>query len=155
MTAKADDGNDLIITKWIFDDGNGLTISLFRYADIADKYEADIFSVDMLRELCKTVSEYDHDMDGRGMLVIEPPSISARIVNQYSFFSVTPMGMTDMERFLDENTENTVKYVIDRSLRWRVRDMLDTLNVSERIVYPGLDGLSKWIARHYFVKDEE
>ena len=51
-------------------------------------------------------------------------------------------------------TEHTVKYVIDRELRWRVRDMLDQLNMSERIVYPGLDGLSKWIARHYFVKDE-
>ena len=34
LTAKADDGTDLIITKWAFDDGNGLTISLFRYADM-------------------------------------------------------------------------------------------------------------------------
>ena len=60
--------------------------------------------------------------------------------------------MTDIEGFLDKNTSNTVMYVIDRHLRWRVRDMLDQLNMSERIVYPGLDGLSKWIARHYFVK---
>ena len=48
-----------------------------------------------------------------------------------------------------------MKYVIDRKLRWRVRDMLDQLNMSERIVYPGLDGLSRWIARHYFVKEQE
>ena len=60
--------------------------------------------------------------------------------------------MADVERFLDENTKNTVKYVIDKSLRWRIRDMLDQLNISERIVYPGLEGLSKWIGRHYFVK---
>jgi hypothetical protein len=32
--------------------------------------------------------------------------------------------------------------------------MLDQLNMSERIVYPGLDGLSRWIARHYFVKEK-
>ena len=30
--------------------------------------------------------------------------------------------------------------------------MLDELNISERIVYPGLEGLSRWIGRHYFVK---
>jgi hypothetical protein len=60
--------------------------------------------------------------------------------------------MDDVEAFLNENTENTVMYVLDRQLRWRVRDMLDQLNMSERIVYPGLDGLSRWIARHYFVK---
>ena len=88
------------------------------------------------------------------MVVIEPPSIEQRIVNQYSFFSVVPMGISDIEDFLDRRTRNTVKYVIDKKLRWRVRDMLDQLNVSERIMYPGLDGLSKWISRHYFVKED-
>ena len=34
LTAKTNDGNDLIITKWAFDEGNGLTISLFRYSDM-------------------------------------------------------------------------------------------------------------------------
>ncbi|MBR5349155.1 MAG: hypothetical protein IK125_07965, partial [Lachnospiraceae bacterium] len=75
-----------------------------------------------------------------------------RIVNQYSFFSIIPMDMQDVERFLNEHTENTVKYIIDKSLRWRVRDMLDQMNISERIVYPGLEGLSDWIARHYYVR---
>ena len=60
--------------------------------------------------------------------------------------------MTDIEAFLDAHTQHTVKYVIDRQLRWRVRDMLDSLNISERLLYPGLEGLSKWIARHYYVK---
>ena len=31
--------------------------------------------------------------------------------------------------------------------------MLDQFNISERVLYPGLDGLSKWIARHYYVMD--
>ena len=75
-------------------------------------------------------------------------------MNQYSFFSVIPMEMENVEDFLDRCTEHTVKYVIDRKLRWRVRDMLDQLNMSERIVYPGLDGLSRWIARHYYVKEK-
>lgn len=30
--------------------------------------------------------------------------------------------------------------------------LLDQFNISERIIYPGLDGLSRSLARHYFVK---
>ena len=113
-----------------------------------------VFTVDGLAGITGSLKQYDEDMGDRAMAVIEPPSIDLRIVNQYAFFSVIPSGMDDVEKFLDENTENTVKYIIDKKLRWRVRDMLDQLNISERTVYPGLDGISKWLARHYFVKDE-
>ena len=123
-----------------------------RYQEIVNRKQSTIFSVDMLLEAADSLSEYDSDMGDSAMVIIEPPSINQRIVNQYSFFSLVPMQMTDIERFLDEHTENTVKYIIRADLRWRVRDMLDQLNMSERIVYPGLDGLSKWIARHYYVK---
>lgn len=111
-----------------------------------------IFSVDTLNSITGSLHQYDRDMGNHAMVVIEPPSINQRIVNQYSFFSVVPLEMEDIEGFLNRYTENTVKYVIDKNLRWRIRDMLDQLNMSERIVYPGLDGLSRWIARHYYVK---
>ena len=123
------------------------------YQQVMRQYQAEVFSVDMLGAAAQSLEQYDRDLGDRGMVVLEPPSIDARIVNQYSFFSVIPMGLENVEDFLQEHTENTVKYVIDRSLRWRVRDMLDQLNMSERTVYPGLDGLSRWIARHYFVKE--
>ncbi len=125
-----------------------------KYQQVMRDYQAEVFSVDMLGEAAQSLAQYDRDLGNRGMVVLEPPSLSARIVNQYSFFSVIPMDMENVEEFLDRYTENTVKYVIDRRLRWRVRDMLDQLNMSERIVYPGLDGLSRWIARHYYVKEQ-
>ena len=59
-----------------------------------------------------------------------------------------------LEEFLNTYTEQSVKYIIKKELRWRIRDMLDKLNLNERIVYPGLDGLSQWLARHYYVKAE-
>ena len=63
-----------------------------------------------------------------------------------------PLNLSGIEAFLENYTEDTVRYIISRELCWRIRDMLDQLNVSERTVYPGLDGLSLWLARHYYVK---
>ena len=60
--------------------------------------------------------------------------------------------MDDIESFLDSYTNKTVRYVINKNIKWQVRDMLDQLNISERIVYPGLDGLTKWLSRRYYVK---
>ena len=127
---------------------------------LPEKYRAEcrrvnntVFSVDMMQNVCDSLEQYDEDMGTDSMVIIEPPSVDPRIVNQYSFFSVIPSGMDDIEKFLDENTNETYKYVIDKDLRWQVRDMLDHQNISERIVYPGLDGLSRWLGRHYFVKE--
>ena len=123
-----------------------------RYRSAVNRVQSTIFTLDMLGELTGSLNQYDIDMGNQSMVVVEPPSINSRIINQYSFFSIVPMEMTDIEKFLNDRTDHTIKYVIDRKLRWRVRDMLDQLNMSERIIYPGLDGLSKWIARHYYVK---
>ncbi|MBQ7446173.1 MAG: FRG domain-containing protein [Clostridia bacterium] len=126
-----------------------------RYQKALSESTTSIFSVKTLSSVTESLEQYDMDMRGDSMVVVEPPSIEQRIVNQYSFLSIVPMGMPDVEQFLDDKTSNTVKYVIDGKLRWRLRDMLDQLNISERIVYPGLEGLSSWIARHYFVKKRE
>ena len=112
-----------------------------------------VFSVANLSEVTNSISEYDQAMGNRVWVTLEPPSIDQRIVNQYSFFSVIPSGISDIEAFLNENTNNTVKYVIDKCLRWDLRDILDQMNMNERMIYPGLDGIAKWIARHYFVRE--
>ncbi len=123
------------------------------YKKAVRKKNSMIFTVDMLKELTgNSLKQYDQDMGNSAMVIFEPPSLNQRIINQHSFFTAVPTGIEDIEQFLADNTSDTVKYVIDKKLRWRVRDMLDQLNMSERIVYPGLEGVSKWIARHYYVK---
>ncbi len=124
-----------------------------KYDAMLDEENAGIFTVEMLDKIAGSTDEYDRDMGNRSMVIIEPPSIDPRIINQYSYFSIIPSEMNDIEKFLADNTNNTVKYIIKKELRWRIRDMLDQLNINERIVYPGLDGLSTWLARHYYVKE--
>lgn len=114
--------------------------------------KAYLFTVEMLNQLVDSLDKYDADMDNKSMVLIEPPSIDQRIINQYSYFSIIPSGMDSIEEYLESKTVNTTKYIIDKSLKWRVRDMLDQMNINERIAYPGLDGLTMWIKRHYYVK---
>ena len=123
-----------------------------KYRTELDSNSKFLFSLDTLTKVVDSIENYDKDMEGKAFVSIEPPSIDQRIVNQYSFFSIIPSDMEDVESFLDNCTQNTVKFIIKKEIRWDVRDLLDQYNVSERLLYPGLDGLSKTLARHYFVK---
>ena len=124
-----------------------------KYKLVMEQSQTTVFSLKMLHDACDSLETYDEDMGKRAMLIVEPPSIEQRIVNQFSFFSIVPMGMDDVVDFLDKHTKNTVRYIIKKEIRWQVRDLLDQLNISERIVYPGLDGLSQWLERHYYVRN--
>ena len=116
------------------------------------KEGAKVFSIEMLNNVAKTYTEYDRLTNGESMVILEPPSIDPRIVNQYAFFSVIPGQVNDIEQFLSDFTSKTVKYIIKKDLKWQIRDFLDEANISERMVYPGLDGICKWLSRHYYVK---
>ena len=123
------------------------------YQKVMKKYSTTVFSMNMLEEACESPEQYDRDMKMDNMLVMEPPSLDRRIISQYSFFSIVPNDMQDIEKFLDTNTHKTVRYIIAKELRWQIRDFLDHQNITERIVYPGLDGLAQWLGRHYYVRE--
>lgn len=123
-----------------------------KYLDKLNEKKTFIFSVDNFSNVAHGILEYDSDMHGDAFVMLEPHYIDQRIVAQYSFFSVIPSDMKSVEEFLDTNTDKTRKYVIDRKLRWDLRDILDRLNMNERMIYPGMDGIAKWLARHYYNK---
>ena len=86
--------------------------------------------------------------DNPYVLFFEPASMLDRIVNQYALFSVTSdpkVGISD----LPAGGECCVKYIIPREVKLEIRDKLDYVNISERMIYPGLDGICRWIARRY------
>lgn len=125
-----------------------------KYKTALKEKKTFIFSVNLLSGITNSIEEYDRDMADQSLVVIEPPSLDQRIVNQYSFFTILPNGINDFDKYLENNTENTVKYIINRELQWDIRDTLDQLNINDRIMYPGIDGIAKWIGRHYFVKNK-
>lgn len=124
-----------------------------KYQSVINESRSKTFSLHMLDSLKISVKEYDEDMKDQSLVIVEPSSIDKRIVSQYSFFAIMPQGIDDFDEFLNQKTDNSVRYIISKDLRWRIADTLDSFNVSERVIYPGLDGLSAWIARHYYVRD--
>lgn len=123
------------------------------YQKVLDDEKAYLFSVNMLAKAARDIDDYDVNMKAANSLVIlEPLSIDDRIVNQYSFFTVTPSHITCMEEYIANYLPDSVRYVINKDLRWRIRDMLDQMNINERIIYPGFDGIAAWLKRYYFVK---
>jgi len=125
-----------------------------KYKEALEKKNTFIFSVKLLDTVVNDIAQYDTDMGTKAMITVEPHSIDQRIVNQYSFFTIVPKGIRNLESFLEKSTSNTVKYIIDKKLRWDLRDLLDQLNINERMIYPGKDGIAKWLARHYYVKKD-
>ena len=136
---------------WAIDITEMNTLLPAKYQKVLNDERAYLFTIDMLDRVAKDLTTYDNDMGEDGIVLLEPPSIDQRIINQYSYFSIIPSRVEDIEQFLDEKTTRTVKYILDKEIRWQIRDMLDQCNVNERTIYPGLDGLASWIKRHYLL----
>ena len=121
-----------------------------KYKHALSQNHAHLVTVNLLENLKIDLATYDKDMKKSSLLLLEPLSIDQRIINQYSFFLVVPNGISNVEKFLDEKTNNSAKYIINADLCWQIRDFLDHINISERIIYPGLDGIAQWLKRRYY-----
>lgn len=92
--------------------------------------------------------------NGDFLIFFEPPSIDDRIVNQFALFSFMLNPDTDKLGWLESHPDLYKKMKIPKKLKWEIRDKLDQANISERIIYPGLDGISRWLRRWYSEIDE-
>lgn len=110
---------------------------------------SDVFTVEMLDRAAGTLDAFAGLSPDDFLLFFEPPSLDDRIVNQFALFSLMSRATASLEDWLAQHPELARRLVIPRELKWEVRDRLDQANVTERVLFPGLDGLSRWLQRYY------
>lgn len=110
---------------------------------------ANVFTVEMLSQGVQSLEQLDALCPRPFALFLEPPSIDDRIINQFGFFSILSDPHIAMDDWLAEHPGLARKIVIPAALKWEIRDKLDQSNVTERVLFPGLDGLTAWLKRHY------
>jgi hypothetical protein len=110
---------------------------------------AFIFSVEMLDDY-KKLADFDRlGIDPTFVLFFEPPSLDGRIVNQGAILSIMPGAQSDLKTFLNDHDQLYKRIIVPKEIKWELRDKLDQDNVTERMLFPGLDGTSRWLKRYY------
>jgi len=107
------------------------------------------FTVEMLNRIATTTLEFDRLAPDPFVVFFEPPSLDDRIVNQFALFSLMSSPTAALDDWLAEHPELCRKIIIPAEAKWEVRDKLDQANITERVLLPGLDGLSSWLKRYY------
>jgi hypothetical protein len=110
---------------------------------------ADVFTVEVLEREAPTLETLCDLAPEPFVLFLEPPSLDDRIVNQFALFSAMSHPDAELAEWVDEHPEFCRRIVIPAELKWEIRDKLDQANVTERVLFPGLDGLSAWLRRYY------
>ncbi len=117
--------------------------------DVLDDVGANAFTVEMLERALPDLHSFDRLSDEGLVVFFEPPSVHPRIVNQFALFSIMSDPTGDLSGWLRARPSLFRRIIIPKKLKWEVRDKLDQANITERMLFPGLDGLAKWLTRHY------
>ncbi|HEY7172153.1 MAG TPA: FRG domain-containing protein [Vicinamibacterales bacterium] len=125
-----------------------------RLKRMLDKEGSDTATVDMLSAF-GSLSDFDRlGRRSRFVIFLEPPSIDPRIVNQFALFSLMASPTARLDDWLAQSPELARRIVIPAEMKWEIRDKLDQANINERVLFPGLDGLSRWLTRYYWPKPQ-
>ncbi|MEJ2200376.1 MAG: FRG domain-containing protein [Desulfuromonadaceae bacterium] len=117
-----------------------------------DREGANVFTVEMLADSVWSLSDLNNLSREDFIIFFEPPSMEDRIVNQFAFFSTMSDPRLSVDSWLANHPSIWRKIIIPAELKWEIRDKLDQANITERVLFPGLDGLSSWLKRHYSPK---
>lgn len=117
--------------------------------DVLHQEGANLFTVKMLSQTIPGFKELAKLSKAPFPIFLEPPSIDDRIVNQHSLFSLFSCAGVAFDEWLKDKPSIFKKLVIPAPLKWEIRDKLDQFNITERVLFPGLDGLSQWLRRYY------
>ena len=109
---------------------------------------SDTFTVEMLAPF-RNMRDFDALSRDPFVVFLEPPALDERILNQLALFSLMSDPTASFEKWMQQHPHVCRKVVVPAAMKWEIRDKLDQANVNERVLFPGLDGLSRWLARYY------
>jgi hypothetical protein len=119
----------------------------------AEEEGANVFTAEMLDQAARTLEAFDGLAREPFAVFLEPPSLDQRIVNQFALFSLVSNPRIRLDEWLAGHPGVAKKIVIPAAIKWEIRDKLDQAGITERMLLPGLDGLSRWLARYYTPKN--
>jgi hypothetical protein len=119
-----------------------------RLRKILEQEGSDTLTVEMLGGF-RSLRAFDALAREPFVVFLEPPAVDRRILNQLALFSLMPGPNAILDDWLREHPDLCRRVVIPAWLKWEIRDKLDQANINERVLFPGLDGLSRWLARYY------
>jgi len=111
--------------------------------------EVNIFTTEMLNRVATSLADFDSMGRDDFVAFFEPPSLDERIVNQFALFSLPSSARLPLEDLLHRAEGMYRRIIIPAALKWEIRDKLDQANITERVLFPGLDGLSQWLKRYF------
>ncbi|MGH8189607.1 MAG: FRG domain-containing protein [Steroidobacteraceae bacterium] len=123
-----------------------------RLKAILEEEHSDTFTVEMLSEF-PTFRAFDALGREPFVIFMEPPSLDARILNQFALFSLMATPSARLDQWLEGHPKLYRRVIVPAGLKWEIRDKLDQANINERTLFPGLDGLSRWLERYYLPKN--
>jgi len=116
---------------------------------------SDVFTVQMLDAAVDSLEGLGEMSEHQFVIFLEPPSMDARIVNQFALFSITSSAEQRLDELLATQVPSGVRQLIlPAALKWEIRDKLDQAGITERMLFPGLDGLAVWLSRYYAPRTE-
>ena len=119
-----------------------------RLRRIMTREGSETLTVDML-SVFKELRDFDALARSPFLVFLEPPAIDRRILNQFALFSLMSSPTAEIDDWLARHPELCRRVLVPAELNWEIRDKLDQANVNERILFPDLDGLSRWLTRYY------
>ncbi len=113
-----------------------------------------VFTAEMLGRAASSLHEFDRLAADEFVAFFEPPSLDERIINQFALFSLLSHPRLGLDAWLAQHPDAFRRLIIPAAVKWEVRDKLDQANITERVLLPGLDGLSRWLKRYYTARQQ-
>lgn len=125
-----------------------------RLRSILEEEHSQTLTVEMLSEFT-SLRAFDSLARDPFVVFVEPPSLDTRILNQFALFSLMSSPTARLDDWLENRPALCRRVVVPAELKWEIRDKLDQANINERTLFPGLDGLSRWLGRYYLPKPRD